>query len=386
MTATAKPLAVYIHWPFCLAKCPYCDFNSHVRESVVQDAWRDALLAELAFYAETLPDRRVTSVFFGGGTPSLMPPQTVAALLDAVSYHWSVDAGVEITLEANPTSSEAARFQGFRDAGVNRVSLGVQSLDDEALHFLGRQHSAKEALDAVEWAAGIFPRHSFDLIYARHGQTPQAWEAELRRALPFAGDHLSLYQLTIEPGTAFFHAHARGELPVMDDDAAAELYELTAAIMAKAGMPAYEISNYAVPGGESRHNLTYWRYGDYIGIGPGAHGRIPNSTAHAKMATFNTRSPEKWLEQVQRTGNGLAEQTAISGEDALVERILMGLRLHEGIAYDETINAAVDHTALARFTHAGWLERKNGRLYATPAGMLRLNAMLPDLIKEMKSA
>lgn len=386
MTATAKPLAVYIHWPFCLAKCPYCDFNSHVRESVAQDAWRDALLAELAFYAEILPDRRVTSVFFGGGTPSLMPPETVAALLDAIARHWLVDAGAEITLEANPTSSEAARFQGFRNAGVNRVSLGVQSLDDEALHFLGRQHSSAEALKAVEWAAGIFPRHSFDLIYARHGQTPQAWEAELSQALPFAGDHMSLYQLTIEPGTAFFHAHARGELPVMDDDAAAELYEQTAAIMAEAGMPAYEISNYAAPGGESRHNLAYWRYDDYIGIGPGAHGRIPSSAAHSKTATFNTRSPEKWLEQVQRTGNGLAEQTAISANDTLAERILMGLRLREGIAYDEAIKATVDQAALARFAHAGWLEQQNGRLCATSAGMLRLNAMLPDLLKEMKTA
>lgn len=385
MTATVKPLAVYIHWPFCLAKCPYCDFNSHVRESVAQDAWRQALLLELAFYAEKMPGRRVTSVFFGGGTPSLMPPETVGALLNAVARHWPVDAGVEITLEANPTSSEASRFKSFRDAGVNRVSLGVQSLEDEALRFLGRQHSSAEALKAVEWAAGIFPRHSFDLIYARHGQTPQAWEAELKRALPFAGDHLSLYQLTIEPGTAFFHAHARGELPVMDDDAAAELYEQTAAIMAEAGLPAYEISNYAAPGGESRHNLAYWRYDDYIGIGPGAHGRIESATTNKKTATFNTRSPEKWLEQVQRTGNGLAEQTAISAEDALAERILMGLRLRDGIDFDAAIKTAMDHTALARFAHAGWLQQQNGRLWATPAGMLRLNAMLPRLIKDMKT-
>lgn len=408
MTATPKPLAIYIHWPFCASKCPYCDFNSHVRESVDQTAWRDGLLREMAYWAAKLPNRTVGSIFFGGGTPSLMPPQTVEALLNAIARHWTVEPDVEVTLEANPTSSEAARFAALRQAGVNRVSLGVQSLRNDALRFLGRQHSAKEALGAVEMAAGIFPRYSFDLIYARPNLTLTDWEAELREALQYAGTHLSTYQLTIEPGTAFFHAMKRGDLVELDDDACADQFELTQCMLADAGLPAYEISNHAAPGHESRHNLTYWRYGDYVGVGPGAHGRISVTDENAiqqqskqlqnqeilpeksqlKTATYTIRSPEKWLDAVNQRGHGLAEMHTIHADDAIAERLLMGLRLHEGIheaAFEAETGVALrdvlNPQAVTRFRHAGWLAWENGTLRITPTGMVRLDGMLPQLVE-----
>lgn len=273
MTADPAPLALYVHWPFCVSKCPYCDFNSHVRERVDQARWREALLADLAHEASVLPERRLGSIFFGGGTPSLMPPETVAAILDAAARAWTFDDGIEITLEANPSSVEAARFADIAAAGVNRVSLGLQALDDAALRFLGRAHGVDEGLAALATAQAAFRRVSFDLIYARPGQSLEAWEAELRRAIGFGTEHLSLYQLTIEPGTRFATLAAKGELTIPDADLGADLFEATRAITAAAGLPAYEISNHARPGAESRHNLTYWRYRDYAGIGPGAHGR-----------------------------------------------------------------------------------------------------------------
>ncbi|MBL8665802.1 MAG: coproporphyrinogen III oxidase, partial [Candidatus Odyssella sp.] len=278
----APGFALYVHWPFCLSKCPYCDFNSHVRERVEEARWQRAYLAELERAAAETPGRVVTSVFFGGGTPSLMPPETAAAILARIRALWPVAPDAEITLEANPGAAEAARFRAFRAAGVNRLSIGVQALDDAALKFLGRRHVAAEALAAVERAAGIFPRYSFDLIYARPGQSVAAWREELARALRFAGDHLSVYQLTIEPGTAFHTAHARGDFALPDEDTAADLYEATRDLLGAAGLAAYEISNHARPGGESRHNLAYWRYADYAGIGPGAHGRL--TLGDAKVA------------------------------------------------------------------------------------------------------
>ncbi len=282
-------LALYIHWPFCVTKCPYCDFNSHVRATVDEAAWQAALLADLAHEAERTPGRRLTSIFFGGGTPSLMPPATVAALIGAAARHWRIDPAIEITLEANPSSVEAARFADLAAAGVNRVSLGLQSLDDDALRFLGRAHGVAEGLAALDVAQAVFRRVSFDLIYALPGQSEATWRGELTRALGFGTGHLSLYQLTIEPGTRFATLAAQGSLKPLDPDAAADLFDLTRAETAAAGIPAYEISNHARPGEQSRHNLTYWRYGDYLGIGPGAHGR------RGGAATLRHRKPENWL-------------------------------------------------------------------------------------------
>ena len=288
---------VYVHWPFCASKCPYCDFNSHVRAEIDEARWRAALVRELDHFAALAPGRTVTSIFFGGGTPSLMAPATVAAVIERTANHWRLAGDVEITLEANPTSVEAGRFAGYRDAGVNRVSLGVQSLDDRALGFLGRGHDAAEARAAVAVAHARFPRVSFDLIYARPGQSPAAWRRELAEALQIAGEHLSLYQLTLEPGTAFHARAARGALALPGGDAAAALYDVTQEVLEGAGLPAYEISNHAVPGAESRHNLTYWRSGDYLGVGPGAHGRLTGGGA--VLAIAQTRSPERWLAAVE---------------------------------------------------------------------------------------
>lgn len=385
MLTESNPLAIYIHWPFCLSKCPYCDFNSHVRESVDHKRWQAALLMELSHYVGQLPNHTVTSVFFGGGTPSLMEPDTVAALIHAINQHWRVADNVEITLEANPTSSEAGKFRAFRQAGVNRVSLGVQSLQQDVLHFLGRTHSAAHALHAVEMAAAVFPRYSFDLIYARPEQTAQSWRAELREALSYAGEHLSLYQLTIEPGTAFFHAHARGDLREIDEDGAASLYLLTQDIMAESGLPAYEISNHARPGCESRHNLAYWRYQDYIGIGPGAHGRLPSPAG--KCATQAIRSPEKWLVQVEMQGHGMEAQTPLSLHEQIHERLLMGLRLEEGISasdFEKTAGVALARalnlTAVERLQRAGWVSYDGIVLKILGEGRLCLNAMLAEII------
>jgi putative oxygen-independent coproporphyrinogen III oxidase len=379
-----EPLAVYIHWPFCRSKCPYCDFNSHVRDRVDQARWTRALLADLDHHAELMPYRLVGSVFFGGGTPSLMAPETVAALLDRVRSRWQVAADAEITLEANPNSAEAARFRAFAAAGVNRLSLGVQAFDPEALRFLGRAHDRGEAIAAIDHARGAFDRFSFDLIYARPGQSAAAWRSELAEALALAGDHLSVYQLTIEPGTAFATLSRRGDLVATDDETAASLYEATQDQLAAAGLPAYEISNHARPGCECRHNLAYWRCQDYLGIGPGAHGRL--TRAGIKYATRQRRAPEAWLAAVESAGTGI-EDTAPVEPDAIIEELLMmGLRLTEGVRR-ERLEEALRETVETRFADTlpalldgGFLTLDRGRLAASPAGRQRLNAVLAALL------
>ena len=371
---------VYIHWPFCLAKCPYCDFNSHVAEGIDQGRWREALLAELGHYARETPGRTATSIFFGGGTPSLAEPETIAQLIAAVGRHWRVAGDVEITLEANPSSVEAGRFRGYRDAGVNRVSLGVQALDDDALRFLGRLHGVSEAVRAVELAAKIFPRFSFDLIYARPGQQPATWRDELGRALALAAGHLSVYQLTIEPGTAF----AKTKVRAADDERATMLFEVTQEILERAGLPAYEVSNHACPGDEGRHNLTYWRGGDYVGIGPGAHGRI---TAETTVATRQIPDPARWLAGVESKGHATAAREALSVEARREEIVMMGLRLAGGIERDLfralagiEIDAAVQAGAIERLVELGFLIADDAGIRTTPAGRLRLNAVTKALL------
>jgi putative oxygen-independent coproporphyrinogen III oxidase len=374
-------LALYIHWPFCVSKCPYCDFNSHVRAGVDEDAWRQALLADMAHEAARIGDRPLTSIFFGGGTPSLMPPALVAALIEAADRHWGLADDIEITLEANPSSVEAARFADLAAAGVNRVSLGLQALDDNALRFLGRAHGVDEGLAALDTAQRHFNRVNFDLIYARPDQSEADWEAELRQALSFGTHHLSLYQLTIEPGTRFESMVRRGEFVPADPDHAATLFELTQAITSHAGIPAYEISNHARPGEESRHNLTYWRYGDYVGIGPGAHGRR-NATA-----TQRHRKPENWLDAVARNGHGIQAEDALSPEDRATEALLMGLRLRDGVNLkriseisDLPIDALIDREAAARLETLGLVDARGDWIGVTPAGMLLLDAILPQLV------
>lgn len=369
-------LALYVHWPFCVSKCPYCDFNSHVRAQVDQAAWRDALLADLAHEAAALPARQVSSVFFGGGTPSLMPPETVAAVLDAAERAWGFVPDVEITLEANPSSVEAARFTDLAAVGVNRVSLGLQALDDAALRFLGRAHDVNEGLAALEVAQRAFGRVNFDLIYARPDQSLAAWAAELARALAFGTEHLSLYQLTIEPGTRFATEAAAGRLTIPDGDAAADLFEATRAITAAAGLPAYEVSNHARAGAESRHNLTYWRYGDYAGIGPGAHGR------RGGLATQRHRKPENWLGAVARNGHGAQSETALSRTERAHEALLMGLRLREGVDLARIGPGWVDMPAVARLGRHGLMACEGDRLCVTEAGMLLLDAILPEVVRE----
>ncbi|WP_334176561.1 radical SAM family heme chaperone HemW [Pseudoxanthobacter sp.] len=373
---------IYVHWPFCAAKCPYCDFNSHVRHKAVdQPRFARAFAAELARAAALTAGRPVRSVFFGGGTPSLMDPATVAVVLDTIARHWTLEADAEITLEANPSSVEADRFAGYRAAGVNRVSLGVQALDDTALKALGRIHDADQALAAIAIAQRVFPRSSFDLIYARPGQTAAAWEAELRRGLALAGEHLSLYQLTIEAGTPFAALHDSGRLVVPPDDEAAELYELTQALTAEAGLPAYEISNHARPGAESRHNLVYWRTGDYVGVGPGAHGRL--TCGGLRHATVALRHPETWLEAVEQAGTGLSDDVVLTDAESADELLLMGLRLTEGV--DLARHAALagqplDSGRIAALQDEGLVAlRGNSRLAATPRGRLVLNALVAAL-------
>jgi oxygen-independent coproporphyrinogen-3 oxidase len=364
-------LALYVHWPFCVSKCPYCDFNSHVRDQVDQEQWRHALLADLAHEAAQLPGRRLTSIFFGGGTPSLMPPATVAALIEAAERHWGFADGIEITLEANPSSVEAGRFADLARAGVNRVSLGLQALDDEALHFLGRAHGVNEGLMALGTAQSVFERVSFDLIYALPGQSAEAWAAELTRALGFGTGHLSLYQLTIEPGTRFAALAAKGALAPADPDDSATLYELTQELTAAAGLPAYEISNHARPGEESRHNLGYWRYRSYAGIGPGAHGR------RGGHATQRHRKPENWLNALVRNGHGIVGETEVTPAEQRIEALLMGLRLIEGIPWSpEGLNLA----AVDRLAAQGLLERTPDRLRTTPRGMLLLDGILAEIV------
>ncbi|HEY1257906.1 MAG TPA: radical SAM family heme chaperone HemW [Stellaceae bacterium] len=384
MARDTEPLAVYIHWPFCRSKCPYCDFNSHVRDGVDAARWTRALLADLDHHASLLPDREIGSVFFGGGTPSLMPPETVAALVERVRTHWAVAPDLEVTLEANPNSAEAGRFRAYAAAGVNRLSLGVQSLDPAALRFLGRAHGRGEAISAIEQAQTIFPRFSFDLIYARPGQTAAAWRRELDEALTLAGDHLSLYQLTIEPGTAFATSARRGDLIPADDDDAASLYELTQDRLAARGLPAYEISNHARPGAECRHNLAYWRYQDYAGIGPGAHGRLTRTGV--KYATRQRRLPEAWLAAVERSGTGLEQDDPLDRATMVEEMLMMGLRLAEGVSRAR-FEAVLDKTIETRFTRtlpplfeAGFLTLDPVRLTATPTGRQRLDAVLANLL------
>jgi putative oxygen-independent coproporphyrinogen III oxidase len=383
------PLGVYVHWPFCKSKCPYCDFNSHVRDGVDQTRWQKALLKELDHAAREAPGRRVETIFFGGGTPSLMEPGTVGAVIERVKMLWDTNREVEITLEANPTSVEAGRFARLAQAGVNRVSLGVQALDAASLRFLGREHSPDEAIEAIATARRHFGRYSFDLIYARPGQTEEAWSAELERALALAGEHLSLYQLTIERGTRFFTDHARGTFTLPGEDQAAAMFEFTQARLAEAGLPAYEISNHARPGAACRHNLIYWRYQDYVGVGPGAHGRFAEGSLSGggKRATRRTSGPEAWLEAVERSGHGTAETTLVAGRDLVEEALMMGLRLAEGIdrsLFASTTGAdpvtALGEQRLAPLVAAGYLDVDATHLRATPAGRQRLNAVLERLI------
>jgi putative oxygen-independent coproporphyrinogen III oxidase len=375
------PLALYVHWPFCVSKCPYCDFNSHVRADIDQDAWRAALLSDMAHEAKLTGGRTLSSIFFGGGTPSLMPPATAAALIEAAERHWGFAPDIEITLEANPSSVEAARFADLALAGVNRVSLGLQALEDSALRFLGRAHDVAEGLSALDTAQETFARVSFDLIYALPDQSEAQWQAQLERALGFGTGHLSLYQLTIEPGTRFETMVRRGEFTPADADHAATLYELTQALTEAAGIPAYEVSNHARPGEASRHNLTYWRYGDFAGIGPGAHGRRRGA------ATERHRKPENWMGAIARNGNGIAAEQELAADTKAVEALVMGLRLAEGvdIATIEALGgrgreAILDIDAVTRLSALGFLDTADGRLKATPSGMLLLEALLREII------
>ncbi len=382
----ADEFAIYVHWPFCRSKCPYCDFNSHVREAIDEARWRAAILRELDHYAAETQPRAVTSIFFGGGTPSLMAPATVASIIERIAARWRLAADIEITLEANPNSAERSNFKALRDAGVNRLSLGVQSLDDAALRFLGRAHDAHEARAAIAAAAEIFERFSFDLIYARPGQSLAAWRDELDAALALAGEHLSLYQLTIEQGTAFHALYQRGDIVLPPEDEAAAFYEVTQGLLADAGLPAYEISNHARPGAECRHNLVYWRYGDYAGIGPGAHGRLTRDGA--RIATRQERAPETWLACVEARGHGTAEEQAIAPGQAAEEALMMGLRLAEGIDpkrfYRRTgvaLAAALDRRRLQDLVAGGFLiARADGGIAASPAGRRVLNALTAALL------
>lgn len=376
------PFAVYVHWPFCLSKCPYCDFNSHVRHAGVDEArFVRAYKREIDSTAERIGARTVSSIFFGGGTPSLMQPSSVQAILDAIAKHWSIAPGAEVTLEANPSSVESARFRGYRAAGVNRVSLGVQSLDDAALKELGRLHTAQEALDAVGIARSIFDRYSFDLIYARPRQTLDAWEAELKRAIGEAAEHLSPYQLTIEPETPFAGLHAAGKLAIPDTDLARDLYDLTQCVCADAGLPAYEISNHARPGAECRHNLIYWRGHEYAGIGPGAHGRLNISAC--RYATETERRPESWLMRVEASGTGLTVDEMLTPGECADEYLLMGLRLAEGIEptrYLALCGREIDPKRIAVLHDEGAVETTaDGRLRVTQSGFPLLDAVVADL-------
>ena len=375
---SGEPLALYVHWPFCVSKCPYCDFNSHVRASIDQEVWRDALVSDLSHEARLLENRNVASIFFGGGTPSLMDPAVVGSLLDAAAGHWNLASDIEITLEANPNSVEAARFADLAHAGVNRLSLGLQSFDDEALRFLGRAHSAREGFRALEIGQKNFRRISFDLIYALPGDTDAGWSATLAQALSLGTRHLSLYQLTIEPGTRFATMAANHAFEPIGPDAAATLYELTDAMTSQAGMPAYEISNYARPGQESRHNLNYWRYGDYAGIGPGAHGR------RLGARTVRHKKPENFLAALKRNGHGIVEEMPLLAGEAADEALVMGLRLRDGIdagALAERFNLAsiVDWRRVDRLVGSGHMTREGTHISATASGRLLLDHILGEI-------
>ncbi len=382
MDSSASTLSIYIHWPFCLSKCPYCDFNSHVRQSIDEIAWQNALIHELKRTFNLTGPRQLQSIFFGGGTPSLMHPKTVGVIIEAATTLWTPSKDLEITLEANPNSVEVTRFKELRQNGVNRISVGIQALNDPDLKLLGRQHSAEEAMKAIETAISTFDRVSFDLIYARPGQTLEAWEHELSNALAFGTTHLSLYQLTIEPGTAFAPLFARGDLVLPEENLSADMFELTQSIMGKNGMPAYEISNHAKAGAECRHNLVYWRYQDYAGVGPGAHGRL--SLNEKKYATRQKKSPEAWLKAIAEQGHGDEEVQELSAFEQDHERLMMGLRLTEGVNCRLT-NLSIDQTismkALDALIEEGYLKKEDLYLIATAAGRQRLNAVLEHLWK-----
>ena len=378
--AVREPLALYIHWPFCLSKCPYCDFNSHVAETIDQARWRTALLTELDNAASSCAGRPLASIFFGGGTPSLMEPETAAALIARARRHFPADDGLEVTLEANPTSVEAGRFAALADAGVNRLSLGIQALDDESLRFLGREHSVAEALDALKTAQAHFGRVSFDLIYARPGQTLAGWREELARALDFGTEHLSLYQLTMEKGTPFFATERDGAFVLPGEDGAVALLEASDEMTRAAGLPAYEISNHAKPGAESRHNLAGWRYGDYLGIGPGAHGRVGG------RAQRRAHLPADWLARIETSGAALIEDRALKPAERAAEALVMGLRLAEGIDAGRfarhtgvALDDAIDAVAAARLLDAGLIERDEVSLRASGEGRRLLNSVLAVL-------
>ncbi len=373
---------VYVHWPFCASKCPYCDFNSHVRHAPVDEVrYLAAFRAEIAHVAARIPGRTVSSIFLGGGTPSLMQPATVAGLLEAIDDAWGTAPDIEVTLEANPTSVEAGRFRGYRAAGVNRVSLGVQAMDDASLKALGRLHTAAEAMAAVETAAAHFERYSFDLIYARPNQSASAWRTELKEAIARAAEHLSLYQLTIEPGTPFFGLHAAGKLVPPDNDMARTLYDVTQEVCDAAGLSSYEISNHARPGAQSRHNLLYWRYGEYAGIGPGAHGRLV--TGVGRIGTVTDRAPEAWLARVERDGHGIVETETLSAADQGDEFLMMGLRLREGVdpaRYTILKGRPLDPVRVEALIGDGLVARlEGGRIAATPRGAPVLNAVVAEL-------
>lgn len=371
----SEPLALYIHWPFCVSKCPYCDFNSHVREHVDQAAWQKALLADLDYEAALLSDHRLSSIFFGGGTPSLMPPATVAALIEAARQHWQTSDDIEITLEANPSSVEAARFADLAVAGVNRVSLGLQAFDDEQLALLGRAHDAAEGLKALEAAQHHFERVSFDLIYALPDQSEAQWAADLDRALGLGTEHLSLYQLTIEPGTRFATLVAQGKFNPLEADTGAALFDVTQERTEAAGLLPYEISNHARPGAESRHNLIYWRYGDYAGIGPGAHGR------RGGMATMRHKKPENWMGAIDARFNGIQSEEALSQRDKACEALLMGLRLSEGADIERhKLATHIDWKAFERLERAGLVTRDGSRIATTRTGRSVLDGILREIL------
>ncbi|MBO0734338.1 MAG: coproporphyrinogen III oxidase [Methylocapsa sp.] len=380
--AASEGFAIYVHWPFCLSKCPYCDFNSHVRANPPDEArFARAFGSELAHRAQMTKGRVVSSVFFGGGTPSLVTPGSIAHILDAIALCWQIAENAEITLEANPTSVEAGRFHGFRSAGVNRVSLGVQATNDCDLKMLGRAHTAAEALHAIDLAASVFGRYSFDLIYARPGQAPASWRKELAAALSRANDHVSLYQLTIEDGTPFARLRDAGKLSLPDAGCARELWDVTQEVTDKAGLPAYEISNHARPGAESRHNLIYWRYGEYAGVGPGAHGRILSPSGRRAQAA--ERQPEKWLAAVESHGHGLVEDELLSPEEQGDEFLLLGLRLSEGIepgAFEAVSGHGLNSRRIASLIADGMVEyTPQGRLRVSAEGFPVLDAVVADL-------
>jgi putative oxygen-independent coproporphyrinogen III oxidase len=381
-SADPQDFGVYIHWPFCLSKCPYCDFNSHVRHAEVDEPrFLSAFKTEIASTAARIPGRTVSSIFLGGGTPSLMQPETVGAILDTIGHHWAVSPNVEVTLEANPTSVEATRFRGYRSAGVNRVSLGVQALDDGSLKELGRLHTAQEALDAVAIARKSFNRYSFDLIYARPRQTPREWEAELKRAIAEAAEHLSLYQLTIEADTPFYTLHKAGKLVIPDEDTGRALYDVTQDICGAAGLPAYEVSNHARRGAECRHNLVYWRGHEYAGVGPGAHGRL--DIEGQRRATMTEKRPEAWLMRVESLGHGTITDDPLTAEERGDEFLLMGLRLAEGIdpaRFKAVSGRTLDPDRIATLAAQGFVESDgNGHLRVTPSGFPILDAVVADL-------